>query len=80
MGPKRDLIGPLNEACRKRGLKFGFYFFLEEWEYPVSQDGKKMARLWTKIDGQPDLVVPFDEVAMAGKIAGKVPVKDNVAD
>jgi alpha-L-fucosidase len=80
MGPKRDLIGPLNEACRRRGLKFGFYFSLEEWEYPVIQDGEKMVRIWTTLDGQPDEVVPFDEVAMAGRISGKVPVQDFVSD
>src|SRR5271157_5244449 len=80
MGPKRDLIGPLNEACRRRGLKFGFYFSLEEWEYPVVQDGKKMLRVWTTADGQPDRIVPFDEAAMAGKITGKLPVNDFVRD
>jgi len=80
MGPKRDLIGPLSDACRKRGLKFGFYFSLEEWEYPVIQDGRKMLRLWTTADGEPDKIVPFDEAAMAGKITGKIPVKDFVND
>ena len=80
MGPKRDLIGPLNEACKKRGLKFGFYFSLEEWEYPTLQDGKKMVRIWTTEDEPASEIVPFDEKAMAGKIAGKVPVKDFVND
>jgi alpha-L-fucosidase len=80
MGPKRDLIGPLIDACRKRALKFGFYFSLEEWEYPVIQDGRKMIRLWTTGDGDPDRVIPFDEAAMAGKIAGKVPVNDFIND
>jgi alpha-L-fucosidase len=80
MGPKRDLIGPLNEACRKRGLKFGFYFSLEEWEYPVIHDGRKMVRMWTTVDGQPGSIVPFDERELSGKISGKVPVRDFVAD
>ncbi|HZZ20530.1 MAG TPA: alpha-L-fucosidase, partial [Opitutaceae bacterium] len=80
MGPKRDLIGPLNDACRKRNLKFGFYFSLEEWEYPVLQDGTKMLRTWTKLDGEPDKIVPYDEAAVAGKIAGKIPVKDFIGD
>jgi alpha-L-fucosidase len=80
MGPRRDLVGPLNDACRKRGLKFGFYFSLEEWEYPVIQDGRKMVRLWTTVDGKPDPIVPFDEAAMAGRITGKIPVKDFVRD
>jgi len=80
MGPKRDLIGPLSDACKRRGLKFGFYFSLEEWEYPVVQDGKKMPRVWTTADGQPDQIVPFDEAAIAGKITGKLPVNDFVRD
>ncbi|HXQ81238.1 MAG TPA: alpha-L-fucosidase [Opitutaceae bacterium] len=80
MGPKRDLIGPLSEACRGRGLKFGFYFSLEEWEYPVIQGGGKMVRIWTTLEDPTYQTVPFDEKAMAGKITGKVPVRDFVAD
>lgn len=80
MGPKRDLIGPLNDACKKRGLKFGFYFSLEEWEYPIIQEGKKMTRIWTTEDDNASQIVPFDEKTMAGKVAGKVPVQDFVND
>jgi alpha-L-fucosidase len=80
MGPRRDLIGPLREACRRRGLKFGFYFSLEEWEYPVIQDGRRMLRVWARKDDQPSEIVPFDEAEMAGKITGKVPVKDFARD
>lgn len=80
MGPRRDLIGPLARACRGRGLKFGFYFSLEEWEYPVIHDGKKMLRVWTTKDNEPCQIVPFDEAAMAGRIAGKVPVRDFVRE
>jgi alpha-L-fucosidase len=80
LGPKRDLIGPLNEACKTRGLKFGFYFSLEEWEYPVLQGGQEMVRIWTTKEDPPYEIVPFDEKAMARKITGKVPVRDFVAD
>ncbi len=80
MGPRRDLIGPLSEACKRRGLKFGFYFSLEEWEYPVIQDGKKMVRIWTTLEDPPYRVVPYDEASMARMITGKVPVQDFVAD
>jgi alpha-L-fucosidase len=31
VGPKRDLLGDLGEAVRKRGLKYGFYYSLYEW-------------------------------------------------
>lgn len=80
MGPRRDLVGPLSEACKRRGLKFGFYFSLEEWEYPVIQGGAKMVRIWTTLEEPAYRTVPFDEAAMAGRIAGKVPVRDFVAD
>ncbi len=32
---KRDLLGELAKACRKYGLKFGFYYsHWQDWEYP----------------------------------------------
>ncbi|MHB8519894.1 MAG: alpha-L-fucosidase [Limisphaerales bacterium] len=34
-GPKRDLLGDLGAAVRKRGLKFGFYYSLYEWFNPL---------------------------------------------
>jgi alpha-L-fucosidase len=47
MGPKKDLIKPLVESCREQGLKFGFYFSLEEWEYPVINDNGTLGnRIW----------------------------------
>jgi alpha-L-fucosidase len=35
IGPKRDLLGDLGEAVRKRGLKYGFYYSLYEWFNPL---------------------------------------------
>jgi len=32
-GPRRDLLGDLAAACRKQGLKFGFYYY--EWFNPL---------------------------------------------
>ena len=34
-GPKRDLVGELTSAVRKRGLEMGFYFSLYEWFNPL---------------------------------------------
>ena len=34
-GPRRDLLGDLAQAVRKRGLKFGFYYSLFEWFNPL---------------------------------------------
>ena len=35
IGPKRDLLGELATAVRKRGLKFGLYYSLYEWFNPL---------------------------------------------
>ncbi len=35
IGPKRDLLGDLGDAVRKRGLKYGFYYSLYEWYNPL---------------------------------------------
>ena len=35
VGPKRDLLGELNAAGRKRGLKMGIYYSLYEWFHPL---------------------------------------------
>ncbi|MBP1635945.1 MAG: Alpha-L-fucosidase [Acidobacteria bacterium] len=34
-GPKRDLLGDLSAAVRRRGLRMGYYYSLYEWYNPV---------------------------------------------
>jgi alpha-L-fucosidase len=34
-GPKRDLLGDLGEAVRRKGLRMGFYYSLYEWYNPL---------------------------------------------
>ncbi|MCQ2309268.1 MAG: alpha-L-fucosidase [Bacteroidales bacterium] len=34
-GPKRDIVGELTDAVRKKGLKMGFYYSLPEWTNPL---------------------------------------------
>jgi alpha-L-fucosidase len=46
MGPHRDLIRPLVDECNQLGLKFGFYFSVEEWRMPVIENGEKKVRMW----------------------------------
>ena len=71
MGPKRDIMSPLAEACRKRGMKFGFFFSLSEWEYPLLKDGGQLANFsWNK-------EIPFSK-DMEYKASGKIAVKDFV--
>jgi alpha-L-fucosidase len=78
MGPRRDLLAPLVAACRRNDLKVGLYQSLEEWEYPIVQDnGKKTLRVW---DHDHVFTVPYDAAAVKGKITGKIPVRDFVAD
>lgn len=79
IGPQRDLIGPLAEACRDAGLRFGFYQSLEEWEYPLfAADGSLMLRMWdTKEDAK---IVKYDPRLVAGRITGKRPVPDYARD
>ncbi len=75
MGPKRDLVAPLVQQCREHGLKFGFYFSIEEWEYPVIRDGQLRVRLWQHGE-MPIMDIPYVRHEMAGKITGKKPVED----
>ncbi|MCC7155659.1 MAG: alpha-L-fucosidase [Bryobacterales bacterium] len=41
IGPKRDLLGELTDAVRRKGLKAGFYYSLYEWYNPLWISDKK---------------------------------------
>jgi alpha-L-fucosidase len=69
-GPKKDLIRPLVDECYKNGLKFGFYFSLEEWGYPIVKDGVKYIREWG------GALKPYDENKKKMYLTGKYPVED----
>jgi alpha-L-fucosidase len=46
-GPKRDIIGELNDAGNARGLKMGIYYSLYEWYHPLwLEDKEKFATEW----------------------------------
>ena len=88
MKPGLDLTAALVRECRRRGLRHGFYFSVEEYEYPVVLEDASLAlRVWTKemadgadtreVAGQllADLAPRFER-----RISGKVPVRDFVAD
>ncbi|MBN1123567.1 MAG: alpha-L-fucosidase [Sedimentisphaerales bacterium] len=40
-GPKRDILGDLTVAVRKRGIRMGYYFSLYEWFNPLWLDQSK---------------------------------------
>ncbi|MDR1154849.1 MAG: alpha-L-fucosidase [Bacteroidales bacterium] len=75
MGPKKDLVRPLVDACYKNGLKFGFYFSLDEWYYPVVKDGVKQIREWGA-----HKYVPYEESKKKIHLTGKYPVEDFFGD
>lgn len=35
VGPKRDLVGEISEAVRKKDIRFGLYYSLPEWGHPL---------------------------------------------
>ena len=41
VGPRRDLIAPLAEACRKRKIRFGLYYSFYEWFSPLYRKDTK---------------------------------------
>ncbi len=73
MGPKRDIAREIADACAEKSLKFGFYFSLTEWEYPIlGKDGKMQNFAWGK-------TLPYSP-DMEYKASGKIAVKDYVRE
>lgn len=66
-GPRRDLCRELVNACRTENLKFGFYFSLGEWEYPLLKDDNKVEILQEFTRRRPLEVE--DEMRASGKVA-----------
>ena len=78
MGPGRDLMAPLVEACRREGLKFGFYFSVDEWQYPLlDKDNNIYQHVWdSKLISHDEPYEPLLERI----ISGKVPVRNFAQD
>ena len=65
----KDLVKPLVENCKEKGLKFGFYFSTDEWEYPIiSKQDSIIMRKW---GGKYEAYTPRLETWASGKIAVK---------
>jgi len=76
MGPRRDIAGEWADACRKRKLKFGFYYSIDDWFYPViGENGDLTVRAWAPFSAPTDWIrneADWDRRMLAGKI----PVRD----
>lgn len=70
MPPRRNLASEIASACRGRGLKFGMYFSIDEWEYPIlKDDGSLGLYRWAFNDGG-------KLVGLENEISGKIAVRD----
>jgi alpha-L-fucosidase len=73
MGPKRDLLTPLVEAARRRGIKTALYFCYEEYAAAMlDKSGQPVARIW---DFGPVPSEKLDE-ANRRRISGSIPVSN----
>lgn len=78
MGPHRDIAKEWMEACKKSRMKFGFYYSIDDWLYPIiGADNKLRVREWHATDGSDLKIGPYDEIKFKGmQLAGKIPVGD----
>ena len=86
----KDLIAPLVDQCKLKGLKFGFYYCTQDWEYPIIGDnGELLQRTWFRGNTNIGTDVPLSETSLPEAetwaaweklIPGKIPVKDYLKD
>ena len=81
LGPKRDLVRPLVDACNEADIKFGFYFSIDEWEYPIlGPNEESLIRIWKQNFGNDDIeLIPYDK-KYEKRFTGEIPVKDFFSD
>lgn len=86
----KDLIAPLVDQCKLKGLKFGFYYCTQDWEFPIIGDnGELLQRTWFRGNTNIGTGVPLSETSLPEAetwaaweklIPGKIPVKDYLKD
>lgn len=78
MGPKRDIAKEWMDALKKNNLKYGFYYSIDDWNYPmIGKDNQLLVRQWHPTDGSYYKVGPYNEKQWDRmQIAGKIPVRD----
>ncbi|MFN8207471.1 MAG: alpha-L-fucosidase [Bacteroidales bacterium] len=88
MFPGRDITAGLVNGCRKRGIYHGFYFSVEDYEYPlIDANGGLVVRYWSK-SGVPnnsvveevkgEILGPFIDSLHNRMLSGKIPVRNFV--
>ena len=86
MNPHRDLTAELVEVCKREGIYHGFYFSVEEYEYPlISESDSLVIRYWSN-NMAPDnsgvaqqsgeIHGPFISERDNRKLSGKIPVRN----
>ncbi|MDR0537976.1 MAG: alpha-L-fucosidase [Tannerellaceae bacterium] len=73
-----DIMQPLVDNCKKKGLKFGFYYGTQEWEYPIITDTALVIREWFRM-GHNNPAAPYTP-EIENLIPGKIPVKNFLQD
>ncbi len=84
MVPHRDIAKEWMDALKERDLKFGFYYSIDDWVYPViGNDYQLYIRQWHAWNGPADnshtnyKINPFDESKWNRmQLSGKIPVRD----
>ncbi len=86
MNPYRDLTAELVAACEKEGIYHGFYFSVEEYEYPLIDENDSLEiRYWSDnmaptnagvatVDGE--IRGPFIDSLHNRMLSGKIPVRN----
>lgn len=84
MMPGRDLTAELVEECKKAGIYYGFYFSVEDYEYPLIDENNELyVRYWSNStipnDSEPtklndEITTEFIPEIHNRMISGKIPV------
>jgi alpha-L-fucosidase len=90
MSPGRDISQEIISACERMGLKHGFYFSVEEYEYPlIDENGQLHVRLWSRdmapdnsvmVEAENEFYVNFKSGYHNRIISGKIPVINFIDD
>ena len=66
VGPKRDLIADLKEKTDEKGLRFGLYYSLSEWDHPLYRTNPSLYAKQHMIPQLKDLVIRYEPSLLFG--------------